>query len=84
MLSRFSHSCHSALSRVALHRIGSESNGTLEFLAGLQEPSSAHRLAAAILRQLSLLGAVLLLILAARTAGLAWPAMGGVVPQRGG
>ncbi len=68
----------SALSRVALHRIGSESNGTLEFLGDVQEPSSAHRLAAGMLRQLCLLGAVLLLVLAARAAGLAWPALAGV------
>ena len=61
----------SALSRVALHRVATENGRSLEFLQHLKTPSSTHRIAAHMARQLCLLGLVLL---AARIGiQLGWP-----------
>jgi hypothetical protein len=49
----------SALSRVALHRLAN-GRAWLAFLGRLREPASAHRMAAALLRQLCLLSGVTL------------------------
>jgi len=67
----------STLSRVALHRLAGESHGRLAFLAELRDPYSTYRAAAALLRQLSLVGAMALLVLGARAAGWSIPALVG-------
>ena len=69
----------SALSRVALRRLSSESASRLDFLEHMQHPPSPHRSAAILLRQWSLLGATLLLVLAAQGAGWTSPTAVGVV-----
>jgi len=67
-----------SLSRVALHRMSAELGPRLAFLAGMQETQSTHRLAASLLRQLSLLGATLLVVLGAESAGWSYPTVFGV------
>jgi CBS domain containing-hemolysin-like protein len=61
----------SALSRVALHRVATENGRGLEFLQHLKTPSSTHRIAAHMARQLCLLG--LLLVTAGAAIRLGWP-----------
>jgi CBS domain containing-hemolysin-like protein len=67
-----------ALSRVALHRLAVENENALGFLDRFRKSYSSHRLAAIILRQLSLLGATLLLAVAGQGAGWGQPAAIGV------
>jgi len=59
------------LSRVALHRVTLETDGRLEFFEEMHRPPSTYRSATVVLRQLSLLGAALLLTLFASGSG--WP-----------
>ena len=68
-----------SLTRVALHRLGSEPDSRVAFLAEMRELSSPHRTATALARQLCLLGAVLLIVLALHGAGWRYPAVSGVV-----
>ena len=49
----------SALNRVALHRLGSEDDGSRRYLETIREPLSTHRTATHLARQLCLLGAAL-------------------------
>jgi CBS domain containing-hemolysin-like protein len=72
-------SAESALSRIALHRLASESPEKLGFLDRLHNAPSTHRASALVLRQISLLGAVLVLSLGLRVAGWRLPTMGAVV-----
>jgi magnesium and cobalt transporter len=67
-----------SLSRVALRRMSAESQARLGFLERMQQLPSRHRSAAAILRRLCLLSAILLLVLALRGAGAALPVIGGM------
>jgi CBS domain containing-hemolysin-like protein len=64
-----------SLSRVALHRLVNGSPA-LAFLEAMREPSSRHRAAAALMRQLCLLGGALLLALVASSRG--WPLLAGL------
>jgi len=68
----------SALSRVALHRLLGDLHPRLAFVERLREPQSPERIATALIRQLCLLGGVLLVALAARGAGWRYPAVVGV------
>jgi CBS domain containing-hemolysin-like protein len=67
----------SALSRVALHRLGTDHGERLAFVESLRETSSAHWIAALLARQLCLLGGALLLGLGLRAAGWDHPALVG-------
>jgi CBS domain containing-hemolysin-like protein len=60
-----------SVSRVALQRMSTDSEGTLAFLEDIRSPSSAHRLAAHILRQMSLVGAAVAVGLIGAIEG--WP-----------
>lgn len=71
-------SAASALSRVALHRLGTENGERLAFVQGLRETSSAHRLGAVLARQLCLLGGALLLVLGLQAAGWGRPVLTGI------
>jgi CBS domain containing-hemolysin-like protein len=71
-------SAASALSRVALHRLGTESGERLAFVQDLRETASAHRLAAVLARQVCLLGGALLLVLGLRAAGWSRPVLTGI------
>jgi len=62
-----------SLSRVALHRLVSGLPG-LAFLEGMRKPSSSQRAAAALMRQMCLLGGALLLAVAVRSGGMRLPA----------
>ena len=66
-----------ALSRVALHRLSSEDGQ--QVLASLREPPSKHRAAIALLRQLCLMGGLLLLVVAGKGAGWRYPGITGIV-----
>jgi CBS domain containing-hemolysin-like protein len=66
------------LSRVALRRMSTEAPRRLAFLEEMKRPASCYRAAAAILRQLCLLGVVLLSVWIASVAGWALPVVGGV------
>lgn len=66
-----------SLSRVALRRMSNGTHPRLAFLEQMREPGSTHRAATALLRQLCLLGGVVFSALAARGAGLAYPAVVG-------
>jgi magnesium and cobalt transporter len=68
----------SALSRVALQRLSAESGGRLDFVVELKTPPTTHHSAVHLARQACLLGSVLLLALAARSLGWAYPAVFGV------
>jgi putative hemolysin len=68
----------SALSRVALHRLCGDLPARLAFVESLREPQSPHRVAASLMRQLCLLGGVLLVASAARGSGWEFPAAAGV------
>ncbi len=67
-----------ALSRVALHRLSAEANGSLRFLDNLREPGSSYRIAAHVARQFSLLGGVLVVGYAGREAGWPYPFVAGL------
>ena len=67
-----------SLSPVALRRMASDSGSRFAFLENLQRPTSAHRTAAIIAQQLSILVATALLTLAARGAGLRMPIVAGL------
>jgi magnesium and cobalt transporter len=67
-----------ALSRVTRHRLADEGRGRLDFVEDFHDSPSAHRSAAIILRQFSLLGATLLLAESLTRAGWRYPAAGGV------
>jgi CBS domain containing-hemolysin-like protein len=67
----------SALSRVALHRLGTDHGERLAFVENLRETSSAHWIAALLARQLCLLGGALLLGLGLRAAGWGHPVLMG-------
>ncbi|MCP3979934.1 MAG: HlyC/CorC family transporter [bacterium] len=67
-----------SLSPVSLRRLSSDSGPRWHFLESLEDPASAHRLAGSIARQLTLLGAVLLVSWAAGLAGLSLPGVTGV------
>jgi CBS domain containing-hemolysin-like protein len=69
---------NASLSRVALRRVGADSQAQLGFLERMQQLTSPHRVAAALMRRLSLLGAILLLVLAWRGAEVALPVIGGM------
>jgi len=71
-------SAASALSRVALHRLGTENGERLAFVQDLRETSSAYRLAAVLARQLCLLGGALLVVLGLRAAGWSRPVLMGI------
>jgi putative hemolysin len=58
------------LSRAALYRLSTSSNGQTEFLNEMQEPNSSYRLASQLLHQLCLLGGVYLVVITA--AGSGW------------
>jgi len=60
-----------SLSRIALHRMISASDPRMAFLETMREAGSTHRAAAALMRQLCLLGGAALVAIAARGAG--WP-----------
>jgi CBS domain containing-hemolysin-like protein len=68
----------SALSRVALHRLATESDTRFGFLDRFREPNSSHRTATGVGRQLSLLGATMFLVTAAYGAGWRFPAAVGI------
>jgi CBS domain containing-hemolysin-like protein len=68
-----------SLSPVALRRMASDAGSRFAFLEDLQRPTSAHRTAAILAQQLSLLVATALFALAARGAGLRLPIVGGLV-----
>jgi magnesium and cobalt transporter len=68
-----------AVSPVALRRMASDAGPRFAFLEDLQRPTSAHRTAAILLQQLSLLGATALIAVAARGAGLRLPIIAGLV-----
>jgi CBS domain containing-hemolysin-like protein len=68
----------STLSRVALHRLGTENGKRLSFVEDLRETASTHRLAALLARQLCLLGGVLLLVLGLQIAGWSRPVLMGI------
>jgi len=62
-----------ALNRVALHRLALESEGRLACFEDMHQPSSTHRSATTVLRQLSLIGATLLVAAGSRAAGWSDP-----------
>jgi len=62
-----------ALTPVALRRMSSDGEPGSDFLEQMPRPYSAHRVAAFMLQQLSLLAATALVVLAARGAGLRLP-----------
>jgi len=62
-----------ALSPVALRRMASDAGSRFAFLEHLQRPTSAHRTAAILAQQLSLLCATALVAIAGRGAGLPFP-----------
>ena len=68
----------SALSRVALRRLGTENGDRLAFLESLRETASVHRIAAHLARQLCLLGGGLLLVLGLQAAGWSHPLVTGL------
>jgi CBS domain containing-hemolysin-like protein len=68
----------SSLSRIALHRLGTENGRRLAFLADLRETASAHRIAAHLARQACLLAGALLLILGLQASGWRHPAAAGI------
>ena len=68
-----------SLSPVALRRMASEAGPRFAFLEDLKRPTSAHRTAAVMAQQLSLLFATALIALAARGAGLRLPIVGGLL-----
>jgi CBS domain containing-hemolysin-like protein len=61
------------LSRVALHRLAGEDPKRLGFLERLHGAPSSHRAAALILRQMSLIGTILMLAFALRATGQGYP-----------
>lgn len=67
-----------ALSRVGLYRLSSDLSPRRAFVERLSEPESPHRVAVVLMRQFCLLGTVLLVATAARTAGWSLPAVVGV------
>jgi len=67
-----------ALSRVTRHRLAAEARGRLDFLEHFHDSPSAHRSAAIIMRQLSLLGATLLVAASLHGAGWRYPTASGV------
>ncbi len=69
----------SALSRVALRRLGAESGGRLRFVVSLRTPPSTYRSAAYLARQLSLLGGCVLLGVTAWVADWPYPWILGVI-----
>jgi CBS domain containing-hemolysin-like protein len=68
----------SALSRVALRRLGTENGERLAFVEGLRESASDHRIAAHLARQLCLLGGAALLVVGLEAAGWGHPLMAGI------
>jgi CBS domain containing-hemolysin-like protein len=68
----------SGMSRVTLHRIGSESDGKLAFAEELASPWSTYRIATLLARQLSLLAACVLAGIAVAAGGGPRPALLGV------
>jgi CBS domain containing-hemolysin-like protein len=62
----------SGLSRVGLRRMASESETRLGFLEHMSRPTSRHRSSAILLRQICLVGSILLITLALRGAGWAY------------
>jgi CBS domain containing-hemolysin-like protein len=67
-----------ALSRVALHRLGTENGERIAFVGGLRETASVHRIAAHLARQLCLLGGALLLVSGVGAAGWRHPVVTGI------
>jgi len=65
------------LSRVALRRMSAEAEGRLSFLEQLKWPASSYRAAALLLRQLCLLGVMLLSVAIARSMGWTLPVVAG-------
>jgi len=74
----------SALSRVALHRLGTENGQRLAFVVDLRETASVHRIAAHLARQLCLLGGALLLVSGIAAVGWRHPVVTGVALTAGG
>jgi CBS domain containing-hemolysin-like protein len=68
-----------SLSHVALRRMASEAGPRFAFLEDMQRPTSAHRTAAVLAQQLSLLSATALIALAANGAGLGLPIVVGLM-----
>ena len=68
-----------SLSPVALRRMASDAGPRFAFLEDLKRPTSAHRTAAIMAQQLSLLFATALIALAARGAGLRLPIVVGLL-----
>ena len=68
-----------SLSPVALRRMASDAGSRFAFLEDFPSPTSAHRTAAILAQQLSLLFATALVALAARGAGLRLPIVGSLV-----
>jgi CBS domain containing-hemolysin-like protein len=68
----------SALSRVALRRLGTENGEKLAFVESLRETGSVHRIAAHLGRQLALLGATGWLVVGLDAAGWSHPVGSGV------
>jgi CBS domain containing-hemolysin-like protein len=67
----------SALSRVALHRLGTEPGSRLEFVETLRDPASVHRIAVQLAKNMCLLGAAVLLVVAVRDASWSrWDTLG--------
>ncbi len=63
-----------SLSRITLHRLSGDLDPRFAFIESMREPRSTHRAAAALMRQICLLGGAGLAALAARGAG--WPYSG--------
>jgi CBS domain containing-hemolysin-like protein len=68
----------SALSRVALRRLGSDGEERLAFLEGLRETDSSHRIAAHLARQLCLLLGTALVVLGLDRSGVERPLAVGI------
>ena len=68
-----------SLSHVTLRRMASEAGPPYAFLEDMQRPTSAHRTAAVLAQQLSLLSATALIALAASGAGLGLPIVVGLM-----
>src|SRR3990172_3712803 len=69
----------SALSRVALRHVNSESGNAFPFLEEIRSPYSTHRAAVHLARQMGLLGGTLLVGLAGRRAGWQHPWLLGIL-----